>query len=144
MPSDFAAPSSLHPQLSAAARRRLFERGVELFNRQEFFDCHEALEEIWRSTTPEPKDLFQGLIQVAVGFYHFLERQRPDVARRVLAKGRRRLEPLVTGGHGLDLATLLAEVRAWEDWLASPRSSRPPLPRPPLPRLQVVDAAEIC
>lgn len=120
---------TLHPDLTPAERRRLFRRGVELFNRGELFACHEAWEEIWRSTTPEPRDLFQGLIQVAVGLYHFAVRSRPDVARRVLAKGRRRLERVADRPHGLDLARLLADVAGWEAWLASPCGEPPDLPR---------------
>jgi hypothetical protein len=124
-----ASGAGLHPDLTAAERRRLFRRGVELFNRGEHFECHEVFEEIWRSTRPEPRDLFQGLIQVAVGLYHFRARRRPDVARRVLAKGRRRLGRVVDRPHGLDLERLLAEAAAWEAWLGSPAGEPPPLPR---------------
>lgn len=118
----------LHPELTAEERRRLFRRGIDLFNRGEHFACHEAWEEIWRSSTPEPRDLFQGLIQVAVGFYHFHVRRRPDVARRVLAKGRRRLERVLDRPHGLDLDRLLVEIAAWDAWLARPSGSAPPSP----------------
>lgn len=119
----------LHPSLSPQERRQLFKDGLELFNRQDFYDCHEAFEEIWRSRSPEPRDLFQGLIQVAVGFFHFTHRERPDVARRVLAKGRRRLGSLAPESHGLDLDRLLRDVDRWHDWLADPRGTPPPLPR---------------
>ena len=133
------AQPTLHPVLDPGERRELFQEGIRLFNRAEFFACHEAWEEIWRSTTPEPKDLFQGLIQVGVGLFHFFERRRPDVARRVLAKGRRRLEPLAPTSHGLNLAALLAAVEAWEAWLEEGRGEPPPAPR-----LEVVDSAEVC
>lgn len=129
---------SLHPELSPEERRQLFLTGIDLFNRRQFFACHEALETIWRSTDPEPKNLFQGLIQIAVGFFHHLERRRPAVARRVLAKGRRRLEPLAPGSHGLDLERLLGEVRVWEAWLEEGT-----LPAPDLPRLVVLDPRQL-
>ncbi len=119
----------LHPDLSPEDRRRLFLRGIELFNAGEYYDCHEAFEEIWRSTTPEPKDLFQGLIQVAVGLYHFHGRRNREVARRVLAKGRRRLAAFVPGSHGLDVAGLVAEVRRWEAWLPAGEGEVPEVPK---------------
>lgn len=119
----------LHPRLRPAERRQLLLGGVELFNRGDFFAAHEAWEEIWRSTTPEPRDLFQGLIQVAVGLYHFLERRRPAPAARVMARGRRRLEPFAPSSQGLDLAALLAAVGRWEAWLAAAEGPPPPLPR---------------
>lgn len=129
----------LHPTLDPHRRRELFNEGVELFNRGDFFDCHEVLEEIWRSTTPEPRDLFQGLIQVGVGMFHFFERRHPRVARRVLAKGRHRLEPFAPESHGLDLASLLAAVEAWESWLEEPLGEPPAVPR-----IEVVDADKVC
>jgi predicted metal-dependent hydrolase len=128
----------LHPELRPDERRQLFWRGIELFNHGELFACHEAWEEIWRSTTTAPRDLFQGLIQVAVGLYHFQVRQRPDVAERVLAKGQRRLKRVTTSPHGLDLQRLLDEVKAWRSWLVKP-SGEPP----PVPQLVVTKASDV-
>jgi uncharacterized protein len=124
MPAD-----DLHPDLAPAERQRLFRQGIELFNRGAFFECHEAFEEIWRSTTPEPRDLFQGLIQVAIGLYHYRVRGRADVGRRVLVKGRRRLERVADRIHGLDLELLLREVAAWEEWLELVVGEPPPDPQ---------------
>jgi uncharacterized protein len=129
------AGRELHPDLSPAQRRRLLETGIDLFNRGEPFAAHEAFEEVWRSTRPQPRDLFQGLVQVAAGLHHWLARGKAAPARRVLARGRRRLEPLAPRCCGLDLAALLSAVEAWERWLET--ASGPP---PSLPRLVVVDA----
>jgi hypothetical protein len=129
MTSHEPASRELHPSLSPEERQELFWRGVRLFNSRRFYDCHDAFETIWRSTTPEPRDLFQGLIQVAVGFYHYLERGKPHVALRVLNKGRRRLEPLAPVCHGIDLADLLDHVEGWRRWLEDPEGPRPAPPR---------------
>jgi MFS family permease len=118
----------LHPELTAAERRALLEEGIAHFNAGRFFDAHESWEEIWRSTTPEPKELWRGLIQVAVGLHHHLVRGNPAPARRVLARGLRRLEAFPQGAEGLDLDALRAAARAWEDWLARPEGDPPPLP----------------
>lgn len=67
-----------------------FHRGVDLFNRGAFFECHEALEEIWM---PEhgPRRLFlQSLIHIAVGFYHHQQGNQPG-AERQLQKGLKKL-----------------------------------------------------
>lgn len=52
-----------------------FQQAISFFNQQEFFDCHEVLEDLWR---PLPlgseKTFLQGLIQVAVGFHHLKNR----------------------------------------------------------------------
>lgn len=119
----------LHPELTAAKRRRLVRTGIDCFNSGRFFDAHEAWEEVWRSTTPEPKELWRGLIQVAVGLYHHLERGNPAAARRVLARGLRRLEPFPQGTEGLDLDLFRAAAHAWQGWLGEPVGDPPPLPR---------------
>jgi len=130
--------TTLHPDLTAEERRRLILRGVELFNRGEFFEAHEAWEEVWRSTTPEPRDLFQGLVQVAAALHHAVDRGKPTPARRVLARGRRRLVPLAPAACGLDLAALLTELDRWDRWLAAGEGERPPLPK-----IRVADLAAV-
>ena len=118
----------LHPDLTAAERAALAEEGRERFNAGRFFDAHESWEEIWRSTAPEPTELWRGLIQVAVGLHHHVVRGKPAHARRVLGRGLRRLEPFPQGTEGLDLDTLRAAARTWEAWLARPEGEPPPLP----------------
>lgn len=121
--------SELHPELTAEERRRRIEAGTALFAAGEFFAAHEAWEEVWRSTTPEPRDLFQGLVQMAAAFHHLRARRRPDVALRVLGKARRRLAGLCEGEAGIELAELLVGVERWEGWLASAGDeAEPPLP----------------
>jgi predicted metal-dependent hydrolase len=121
-------PRILHPDLSPEERRRLFQEGIELFNSGRFYDSHEAWEEIWRSTTPEPRDLFQGLIQVAAAMHQFLDLQRHEAPVKTLAKARGRLEPFAPVSHGLDVAGLLAFVGEWQAWLQRREGAMPAVP----------------
>jgi len=118
----------LHPDLSAEERERFFGEGIALFNQGRFFEAHEAWEEIWRSTTPEPKDLFQGLIQVAAALHQFLDLKRIDGPRRTLAKARRRLEPYAPIALGIDIEDLLEQAGRWETWLERPEGEPPATP----------------
>ena len=121
---------ALHPRLEPARRVQLLRRGRALFHGGRRFAAHECWEEVWRSTTPEPRDLHQGLVQLAAAFHHLEARARPDVARRVLAKARRRLAglPASAGAEaGVDLATLLPQLAAWERWLAEGGAEPPPV-----------------
>jgi predicted metal-dependent hydrolase len=120
--------AALHPDLAPEERRRLLIEGVELFNAARFFEAHETWETVWRSTTPEPKDLLQGLIQVAVAMVHQVERNRPAVARRVLGKARRRIAPFAPRALGLDLERLLRDLDRWDEWLLGRAGSAPRLP----------------
>src|SRR5580700_9399482 len=46
--------------------------GVTLFNQHEFFEAHEVWESLWLSAdVGEDRRFVQGLIQAAVGLYHF-------------------------------------------------------------------------
>ena len=45
--------------------------GIVLFNRREFFDCHEVLEDLWNECSDRDRRFYQGLLQAAVGLYHF-------------------------------------------------------------------------
>ena len=118
----------LHPDLSPEERERLFREGIELFNRERFFEAHEAWEEIWRSTAPEPRGFFQGLIQVAAALHQFRDLKRREGPRRTLAKARRNLEPYAPATLGIDVEDLLRSVRKWETWLERPEGQSPPVP----------------
>jgi uncharacterized protein len=118
----------LHPEISQEERERLFRAGIDLFNQGRFFAAHEAWEEIWRSTTPEPKGLFQGLIQVAAALHQHLDLRRTEGPRRTLAKARRNLEPFAPEVLGIDISDLLDQVEGWEAWLKGPEGDPPPIP----------------
>lgn len=49
-----------------------FLKGIELFNEREFFECHEVLEELWNAQEEPEKQLTQGILQIAVAYYHYL------------------------------------------------------------------------
>jgi len=85
--------------------------GIDLFNRREFFVCHEALEEIWTHER-DPRRLFlQSLIHFAVAFYHY-QRGNPVGATRQLRKGIRKLGAYLPSCEGIDTARLHREALA--------------------------------
>ena len=42
-------------------------KGIEEFNRGDYFECHETLEDVWMLEAGENKRFYQGLIQLSVG-----------------------------------------------------------------------------
>ena len=48
----------------------LFIKGLVEYNNKNFYDAHEFWEELWSDYKLEEPNLIQGLIQVAVGYYH--------------------------------------------------------------------------
>ena len=84
--------------------------GVHLFNAGEFFECHEVLEELWRDEPGPIRELYQGILQVGVGFYH-LGRGNYRGAVNLLGYGIARLERVPPDAHGLDVSALLLAAR---------------------------------
>lgn len=46
-------------------------QAVEEFNRGEWFQCHETLEELWVGEKGELRDFYQGVLQIAVALHHW-------------------------------------------------------------------------
>lgn len=75
----------------------------EQFNRGEFWECHETLEEIWQEEPGEVRDLYKGLIQVAAAYVH-LSRGNYRGADRLLATAVGYLQPYrARGAMGFDI-----------------------------------------
>ena len=47
-------------------------QGIQFFNRELFFEAHEDLELAWREETGPVRDLYRGILQVGLGYYHIL------------------------------------------------------------------------
>jgi len=103
-------------------------RGISLFNNAEFFDAHEALEDIWRAAPPENKKFLQGLVQVAVAFHHYSTGNRVGM-RSVLERAIRNLSEPPGSFEQFQLAQLLQSLGQWRE--ALDRNA----PLPPLPRI---------
>jgi predicted metal-dependent hydrolase len=93
-------------------------KGVELFNRQEFYEAHEAWEAGWVDELADERLLLQGLIQIAAGFYK-LQVGAPVGTVKLLDEGMKKCRRFLEDAQGVDLSTLLPEV---ELWLANARA----------------------
>jgi len=45
-------------------------RGIDHFNRREFFEAHEVWEDLWIEVNDDRKGFYHGLIQAAVALHH--------------------------------------------------------------------------
>jgi len=89
----------------------LLARGIELFNRGEFFEAHEVWEMAWTPERPPRRFFLQALIHVAVGAYH-ATRGNPAGASRQLRKALRKMEPYLPEFEAVNTALLYADARA--------------------------------
>ena len=86
---------------------RLLRRGVEQFNRGEFFDQHETLEDLWREERRPIRAFYQGILQIGVALYH-VQRRNHHGAVYMLTRGANYLRPFAPACQGVDVADLLA------------------------------------
>jgi predicted metal-dependent hydrolase len=83
-------------------------RGIEHFNVCDFFEAHEAWEELWTEYQGPSRKFYQGLIQAAVALHHFGNGNIRG-ARKLYYSTRRYLEPYQPSHRGLDLEKFLSE-----------------------------------
>lgn len=113
--------------------------GIEEFNRGEFFEQHETLEGIWIKEPDGVRYLYQGILQVGVGFYHWQRGNwRGAVAK--LGQGLAKLEPYRPECMGVDVERLVRETRTLRDQLqALGPENLPPFPPARLPRVHRIN-----
>ena len=78
-----------------------FIRGVEHFNDLEFWEAHEAWEELWLVAGTDVEQFLQGLIQVAAA-YHHMTRGTFRGGVRLFDAGLRRLSAFPLRFSGID------------------------------------------
>lgn len=88
---------------------RLYIEYLYYFNvARDYFECHEVLEELWMQEGRNP--LYQGLLQVAVGLYHF-RNGNVNGAVKLFTNALEKLGPFESDGPGIDMEALLADSR---------------------------------
>jgi predicted metal-dependent hydrolase len=86
-------------------------RGIELFNAGEYFEAHEALENAWREEPGRIRELYQGILQVAVTYLH-IQRGNYSGATKVAARCQIKLDQWPETCRGVDVATLRRNLTA--------------------------------
>jgi uncharacterized protein len=76
------------------------------------FHAHEVLEGVWKATSGEHRELWQGLAQLAVGLTH-VQRGNPKGAATLLRRGADRIDPYAAESpHGLNVTGLASHARS--------------------------------
>ncbi len=84
-------------------------KGIHDFNQGQFFQCHETLEKLWKNQSGTERNLTQGLIQIAVAYYHLLNGNQAG-ANKLLKSGMKYLNKLPTKSCPINLKTLIHKV----------------------------------
>jgi hypothetical protein len=87
----------------------------ERFNRQEFFEAHEVLEQLWLESRDKPNGrYYQGLIMAAGAFVHF-QNDRPKAASNLLKTAIERLKPYGAIHEAFGLGKFVECLESWLD-----------------------------
>ena len=85
-----------------------FWQGVEEFNQQHFYACHDILEAIWVDAEETDKKFYQGILQISVACYH-LGNHNWRGAVILLGEGISRLTSYQPTYHSIDVTELVKE-----------------------------------
>ena len=113
------------------------QKGIDEFNQQLFFECHETLEEIWLEEHGEDRKFYQGIIQIAAGYYK-LQQGVPAGAIKLWRMGLEKIEPYSPVYLGVELASFSAAVKRNLDELEALQQAAtdsPPIAAPTLCRI---------
>lgn len=86
-----------------------FGEAVHRFNNRRFFDCHDVLEDIWMDIRGRERLFYQGILHVAVGLYHY-ENRNYKGSYSQLGKAGQKLKNFLPVYRGVDTRKLLNEA----------------------------------
>lgn len=84
--------------------------GLALFNRGEYFEAHEVLELAWRAESSPVREMYRGILQVGVAYYH-IQNGNFRGAVKMLRRAEGWLAPFPSLCRGIDLDGLRRSAR---------------------------------
>lgn len=92
----------------------LLIKGIEEFNSQGYFDCHETLETLWGTQNGAEKLLTQAIIQFAVAYYHW-QRSNFQGAERLFKRGiskidQAKIDRTASTAYPIDIQDLVDQI----------------------------------
>lgn len=88
----------------------LVHQGLEEFNAGEYYEAHETLEHAWMDEEGVIRDLYRGILQVAVAYYQ-IQRQNYRGALKMFLRSLQWLEPLPDVCQGINVDKLRLDSR---------------------------------
>lgn len=116
---------------------------IEQFNHQDFYACHDTLEALWLEAEPTDRNFYQGILQLAVGCYHWQNLNQRG-ALILWGEGIRRLCVYQPHHQGVVISPLVAEFHHWLQFLQGLATAELPfgqeelLRQGPLPTIQLL------
>jgi len=90
-------------------KENAIKEGIFYFNNERFWECHEALEGVWKKCFEEEKVLVQGIILVAAALVHY-QKDEDKICLSVLGRALEKLENASGTYHNIDIDSLKNKV----------------------------------
>ncbi len=86
-----------------------------LFNEERYWEAHEMLENVWKKSKGEEKDILQGLILVCAAFVH-AQKAEYSIALSILKRALAKLEgKSIKSIHGIDVVKVIEHINLMLD-----------------------------
>ena len=102
----------MNEEITKSFKESLFI-ALNLFNNHEWYEAHDAFEEIWNSVDGDERQIIQGILQVSVSQFH-LSKGNLNGATILLGEGLGRIKSRTNINLGIDLESF---CRCLEDLL---------------------------
>ncbi len=86
------------------------EQGLRLFNEGKYFEAHEQLEDAWNAESSSARELYRGVLQVAVTYLH-ISRGNYIGAKKVYQRSMKWLERFPNICKGINVEKLRIDAR---------------------------------
>ncbi|MDX2272171.1 MAG: DUF309 domain-containing protein [Cyanobacteriota bacterium] len=83
-----------------------FRLAIDQFNGRGFYACHDTLERLWLEAKPADRKFYQGLLQLAVAYYHLSQNNWRGCVI-LLGEGVSKLADYLPSYHGIHLESLV-------------------------------------
>lgn len=100
--TDNPCNAPLHPRAA---------QGLRLFNAGEYFEAHEALEDAWKEEQGEVRELYRGILQIAVVYLH-VTRGNYNGAVKVYGRSQKWISDWPDVCRGIDVEKLRRDAEA--------------------------------
>jgi len=88
--------------LTSKRFKESLQEAIDLFNNQEWYEAHDAFEDIWNDLVGDERQIIQGILQVSVSQFH-LNKGNVNGAMILLGEGLGRIKNRVSEDIEIDL-----------------------------------------
>ena len=119
--------------LTSKSFKKAFKEAIDLFNNQQWYEAHDAFEDIWNDLVGDERQIVQGILQVSVSQFH-LNKGNLNGAMILLGEGLGRIRNRVSEDLEIDLVLLCSSLES----LLNKLHSKIPLNQSDVPFIKII------